>query len=262
MARGSSEAGQSLFEIDARGLSYVDLNAKVRAAAASGANKIILQNVCGQRYIGTRVYPYGPVEIQVYGTPGNDLGAFIDGHRITVHGNAQDGTGNTMNSGEIIIHGRAGDILGMAMRGGEIYVRDSVGYRVGIHMKEFGAKCPALVIGGTAQDFLGEYAAGGIIILLGLHKDTDSAEHTMNFIGTGMHGGTIYIRGELQQQEHQLGKQVHIAELDDQDQQLLDKYINKYAAHFNIPKKQLADRRNFKKIQPITKRPYGHLYTH
>ncbi len=256
---GSREVGQSLFEIDAKGLPYFDLNAKVRAAAASGAKKIILQNVCGQRYIGTRVYPYGPVEIEVYGTPGNDLGAFIDGHRITVYGNAQDGTGNTMNSGEIVVHGRAGDILGMSMRGGEIYVRDSVGYRVGIHMKEFGAKCPVLVIGGTAQDFLGEYAAGGIIILLGLHQDSRSPEHKMNFVGTGMHGGTLYIRGELQPQ--QLGKQVSISDIDEQDQQILDQYISKYAAHFNIPTKQLSDR-NFKKIQPTSKRPYGHLYTH
>ena len=256
----SGEIGKSLFEIDAKGLPYVDLNAKVRAAAASGAKKIILQNVCGQRYIGTRVYPYGPVEIEVYGTPGNDLGAFIDGHHITVYGNAQDGTGNTMNSGEIVVHGRAGDILGMSMRGGEIYVRDSVGYRVGIHMKEFGSKCPVLVIGGTAQDFLGEYAAGGIVILLGLHQDSTSPEHKMNFVGTGMHGGTLYIRGELRPQ--QLGKQVTISEVDEQDQQTLDRYISKYAAHFNLPKKQLADSGNFKKIQPTTKRPYGHLYTH
>jgi glutamate synthase domain-containing protein 3 len=255
----AGETEQNLVEIDAQDTLTAELNAKIREAAASGAKKIILQNVCGQRYIGTRIYPYGPVEIEVYGTPGNDLGAFIDGHSIVVHGNAQDGTGNTMNSGEIIVNGRAGDILGMSMRGGEIFVRDSVGYRVGIHMKEYGSKRPVLVIGGTAQDFLGEYTAGGIIILLGLQLDGKVREHRMNFIGTGMHGGTIYIRGELQ--KHQLGKQVQIEDLDYQDQQILDEYISKYAEHFNIPKKQLADR-NFTKIQPTTKRPYGHLYTH
>ena len=49
------------------------------------------------------------------------------------------------------------------------YLRDDVGYRAGIHMKEYGDKKPVLVIGGTAQDFFGEYMAGGIVILLGLN---------------------------------------------------------------------------------------------
>ena len=37
------------------------------------------------------------------GTPGNDLGSFMDGPKITVRGNAQDGCGNTMNNGIIVI---------------------------------------------------------------------------------------------------------------------------------------------------------------
>jgi glutamate synthase domain-containing protein 3 len=108
------------------------------------------------------------VDIEIFGTPGNDLGAFMNGPRIIVHGNAQDGCGNTMNEGEIIIHGHAGDIIGLSARGGKIFVREDVGYRAGIHMKEYQGKKPVLVIGGTAQDFLGEYMAGGVLILLGL----------------------------------------------------------------------------------------------
>ena len=42
------------------------------------------------------------------GIPGNDLGAFMNGPRITVHGNAQDGCGNTMNEGELVIMGGLG----------------------------------------------------------------------------------------------------------------------------------------------------------
>ena len=155
----------SVVKIDASGVYYRELNASLREVASNGARKIELYNVHGQRYIGTGLD--SPVEIKIFGTPGNDLGAFMNGSKITVCGNAQDGCGNTMNDGEIIVHGHAGDTVGLSARGGKIFVREDVGYRAGIHMKEYQDKKPMLVIGGTAQDFLGEYMAGGILILLG-----------------------------------------------------------------------------------------------
>ena len=82
------------------------------------------------------------MQIDIYGTPGNDLGAFMNGPKLVIHGNAQDGCGNTMNDGQIIIHGHAGDVTGNSMRGGKIFVRDYVGYRVGIHMKEYQTQNP------------------------------------------------------------------------------------------------------------------------
>src|SRR4030043_1085734 len=155
----------SVARIDAKGVFYRELNARLRDLASNGTRKIQLQNVYGQRYIGTDIEK--PVEIELFGTRGNDLGAFMDGPRIIVRGNAQDGGGNTMNSGEIIIHGHAGDILGLSARGGKIFVREDVGYRAGIHMKEYQDKRPIVVIGGTAEDFLGEYMAGGVPLFLG-----------------------------------------------------------------------------------------------
>ncbi|HXZ29556.1 MAG TPA: hypothetical protein VEG43_00165, partial [Dehalococcoidia bacterium] len=92
---------EEVVTIDARGMFYRELNARLRQLAWNGTRKIELQNVYGQRYIGTNLDK--PVEIEIFGTPGNDLGAFMDGPKIIVHGNAQDGCGNTMNSGEIII---------------------------------------------------------------------------------------------------------------------------------------------------------------
>jgi len=84
------------------------------------------------------------------------------------------------------------------MRGGKIFVRDNVGYRSGIHMKEYKDKVPVLVIGGTAKDFLGEYMAGGIIIVLNIDKEgNDLGKIKGRFIGTGIHGGSIYIRGDV-----------------------------------------------------------------
>ena len=242
--------------INASGLHYRELNARLREVVLNGTRKIELRNVYGQRYIGTDLDR--PVEIEIFGTPGNDLGTFMDGPRITVHGNAQDGCGNTMNSGEIIVHGHAGDIVGLSARGGKIFIREDVGYRAGIHMKEYQDKKPAVVIGGTAQDFVGEYMAGGILILLGL-KLGEGEYHKAKFIGTGMHGGVIYLRGNIK--EYQLGKEVGIAPLDEKDYQLLQQFVGEFAAHFGYETGEIL-KHGFIKLFPHWLRPYGRLYAY
>ncbi|MHB8928563.1 MAG: GltB/FmdC/FwdC-like GXGXG domain-containing protein [Bacillota bacterium] len=241
----------SRFVINARGVNYRDLNARVKAAAEAGNEAIVLRNVHGQRYIGTSLRK--PVKVDVYGTPGNDLGAFMDGPTVEVHGNAQDGLGNTMNSGEIVVHGSAGDILAMAMRGGRVFVEGDVGYRCAIHLKEYGAKVPVIVIGGGAQDFFGEYMAGGRVVLLGLNGEKLGA----NFIGTGMHGGVIFIRGRVD--PDQLGKEVGLAEPDESDRAFLAEVVQAYGRHFRRdPGRVLED--GFVKLYPRFLRPYGRLY--
>lgn len=246
----------STVEIDATGVYYRDLNALLREVVAGGTQRIILKNVCGQRYIGTDLCR--PIDIQVHGTPGNDMGAFMDGPRVHVYGNAQDGCGNTMNEGEIVVHGRAGDILGFAMRGGKIFIRDDVGYRVGIHMKEYLKKVPSLVIGGTAQDFLGEYMAGGVLVVLGLNLG-EGEFHKANFIGTGMHGGVMYIRGKVK--PHQLGKEVGVVELGDQDKETLTRLVGEFAGHFGRDASEILAG-DFMKLVPLSSRPYGRLYAY
>ncbi len=244
-------------EINADGLFHKDMNMILRDYIIShNITKAKLTNIYGQRYIGTNVPR--PIKIDVYGTPGNDLGAFMNGSTVEVFGNAQDGCGNTMNDGEIIIHGNAGDILGISARGGEIYVKGNVGYRVGIHMKQYEDKIPALVIGGTAQDFLGEYMSGGVLILLGLGLK-ENEKHRATFIGTGMHGGIMYISGNFD--ENQLGKEVGELELDDNDRAILSKYIGKFAAHFGYDADELM-KRGFRKLYPKSLRPYGKLYAY
>jgi glutamate synthase domain-containing protein 3 len=242
--------------IDCQRILCRELNTRLRQAARNGTQKIELRNVYGQRYIGTDLGK--PVEIEIFGTPGNDLGAFMDSPRIIVHGNAQDGCGNTMNNGEIIIHGHAGDILGLSARGGKIFVREDVGYRAGIHMKEYQDKKPVVIIGGTAQDFLGEYMAGGVLILLGLNLK-DGERHKANFIGTGMHGGVIYMRGEIQ--EFQLGKEVGVADPDEDDYLVVKKLIGEFASHFGYNAEEIL-KHKFTKLSPLYLRPYGRLYAY
>ena len=182
----------------------------------------------------------------------------MDGPRITVCGNAQDGCGNTMNDGEIIVHGHAGDTVGLSARGGKIYVREDVGYRAGIHMKEYQDKKLVLVIGGTAQDFLGEYMAGGVLILLGLNLG-EGGYHKTRFVGTGMHGGVIYLRGNIE--EHQLGREVGIAELDDNDRCILKQHITEFAGYSGYDVEAILGHR-FIKLFPRWLRPYGRLYAY
>lgn len=247
---------KALVKVDASGVYYRELNARLREIVSNGTKKIEIRNVYGQRYLGTDLDK--PVIIEVFGTPGNDLGAFMNGPRIIVHGNAQDGCGNTMNEGEIIIDGHAGDITGLSARGGRIFVRDSVGYRAGIHMKEYEEKKPVLVIGGTAQDFLGEYMAGGVLVLLGLNI-AENEYHKARYIGTGMHGGVIYIRGQIE--DYQLGKEVGSAELEDSDYQVLKGYVEEYAGYFNSDAEKIM-KKQFLKLYPKWLRPYGRLYAY
>lgn len=247
---------QSTLQIDALELHYRELNAQLRQAVEEGITHIDLYNVFGQRYLGTDLHR--PVEIHIHGTPGNDLASFMDGPRIIVHGNAQDGCGNTMNGGEVIIHGRAGDATGHSMRGGKIFVRDDVGYRVAIHMKEYPGQRPTVVIGGTAQHFLGEYMAGGVLVVLGLTLAVGE-RHTASFIGTGMHGGVMYIRGELE--DYQLGKEVGQVALAETDRQLIESLVKEYATHFGRDVGQILDQ-PFTKLIPLSLRPYGQLYAY
>jgi glutamate synthase domain-containing protein 3 len=242
-----------VWKIDAEGMHYKDLNSLLRAISSNGAEKIEIHNVCGQRYIGTDLD--AEVQIDIYGTPGNDLGAFMNGPNVVVHGNAQDGCGNTMNEGKIVVHGHAGDITGHSMRGGKIFVRDDVGYRVGIHMKEYQGKKPKLVIGETAQDFLGEYMAGGVILVLGLNLPEGECCKA-RFVGTGMHGGVIYERGDILE----VGKGTKVMKVGKRDSRVIESLVKEYCEHFGVDFEKVMSAK-FRKIVPLSKRPYGALYS-
>lgn len=244
--------GKGIVRINAEGIYYRDLNDLIRTLKIGDLEKIELRNVYGQRYIGTGMH--GDFEIEIHGTPGNDLGAFMNGKRIIVYGNAQDGCGNTMDEGEIIIHGHVGDIVGYSMRGGKIFIRDNAGYRAGIHMKGHSEKRPFLVIGGTVQDFLGEYMAGGVLVVLGLNLKKDES-HNARFVGTGMHGGKMYIRGEV----HHLGKEVQVRNLEEEDWHLLINIVNEFSSYFKLNADEILEN-EFNKIVPLSHRPYGQLY--
>jgi len=243
--------------IDAKGVYYRLLNQTIREAVSKGEKEIHLKGINGQRYIGDGLRG-GDVKITIDGVPGNDLAAFMDGPTIIVNSNAQDCVANTMNAGKVIVHGHAGDVLGYGMRGGKLFVRGDVGYRVGIHMKAFKDNSPVIVVGGVARDFLGEYMAGGTLILLGLDAKKDQPL-TGNYLGTGMHGGVIYVRGNIE--DYQLGREVGKAEMTDEDKSTLSKYLKEYCKDFELDFKKIIDK-DFLKLSPLSSRPYGKLYAY
>ncbi|MGD2174892.1 MAG: hypothetical protein PVJ27_05775 [Candidatus Brocadiaceae bacterium] len=242
-------------KIDAEDVDFRELNERIHAALRDDVSGILLENVRGQRYIGAGLGP--GVRVTIDGVPGNDLGAFMDGAELVVRGNAQDGVGNTMNSGSIVVHGDAGDIAGYSMRGGRIFVRGSVGYRAGIHMKAYRERVPVLVVGGTTGDYLGEYMAGGILVVLGIGAEGTSAAG--EWVGTGMHGGVIYLRGGLE--AHQTGAEVGMDGLDEAEWATLSGVLDEYRDAFDLEDLELKPD-DFVKLFPQTTRPYGALYAY
>ncbi len=250
---GSLTIKNKVAKIDATGMYYRDLNALLRQLDKNGIESIQVHNVCGQRYLGTDLK--GNIKLDLYGTPGNDLGSFMKGVDITVHGNVQDACGNTMDNGKIVVHGRAGDLAGHSMRGGKIFIRDGAGYRVGIHMKEYMGKRPSIVIGGTAQDFLGEYMAGGVLAVLGIGMKQQV--HDARFVGTGMHGGVIYVHGEVRH----MGEEVAVRELEGDDYNILKPLVEEFCSYYDMDATKIMDGK-FNKLIPVSSRPYGNLYAY
>lgn len=226
---------------------FKEANELVRAALDE-ADALEIRQAHAQRYLGCAM-PQGK-RLEIHGTPGNDLGCYLDGGEIEVFGNAQDQVGNTMNHGSIVIHGRCGDAAGYGMRGGVIYVRDGCGWRVGVHMKEYEEHRPAIVVGGDAGSFLGEYLAGGIIVLLG---------HPGKHLATGMHGGVIFLAHPLDEKDVPAG--LALREVDEDDLRELVPLLEGYARHFAGEAEPIdTTGAGFWCLRPETSRPYESMY--
>ncbi|MBS5522605.1 MAG: glutamate synthase [Clostridiales bacterium] len=234
--------------INAKNLDYRTLNEKLRKIQEPCS----ITGCCGQRFIAAGM---SDKNITIDNVPGNALGAYLNGAIITVKANAQDAVGDTMNDGKIIVHGNIGDAAGYAMRGGKIFVRGNAGYRAGIHMKAYKDKLPALVIGGTAGSFLGEYQAGGVIVVLGLEAKND------NIVGffpcTGMHGGKMFLRGGCKNID--FPDQVTARPANESDLKELKTYVSEYCDLFGYDMEKILSS-SFTVVTPDSKNPYKQMY--
>ena len=230
---------------------YKEVNEQVRSISDS---EITIENAIGQRYLGCGS---SGKKITIHGTPGNGLGQYLNGSTLEVFGNAQEAVGDTMNDGDIIIHGSVGDACGYGMRGGRIFIEGNCGYRGGIHMKAYEQHFPAVVIGGKAGSFLGEYQAGGLILVLGI--GLDGAYPVNNFCGTGMHGGKIVLRCDKAPEG--LPRQVLVSEASPDDLEKIAPYIEDYCRYFGGDAKALLAQKYYV-LSPNPEAGYHQLYTY
>lgn len=237
-------------KIDCKGLHHQQLN---EAILSTDNKEVVLENCLGQRFIAAGL---SGRELTICGVPGNALGAYLDGTVIRVFGNGQDAVGDTMNDGRIYIHGSCGDATGYAMRGGKIMIEGDAGYRIGIHMKEYQEKIPVLIVGGNAGSFLGEYQAGGRIIVLG--RGVEEKPRVGNFCGTGQHGGKIFLRTETLPPT--LPPQVSVKRATEEDLEEIRGDIEEFCKEFGGDSGAIL-KDNFFLLTPNTKNPYIQLYT-
>ena len=234
--------------IDAGKMDFTTLNALLRETEGD----IEIHGCLGHRFIGAGM---GLRKIDIYGVPGNALGAYLNGAEIEVFGNAQDAVGDTMNAGTIVVHGNIGDTAGYAMRGGKIYVEGNAGYRTGIHMKEYKEHLPVIIIGGRAGSFLGEYQAGGILVVLGLHGDAKPI--VSNFPCTGMHGGKLFLRSKCE--NVLFPEQVTARPAEEEDLAGIADNLRAYCGVFDLNYEEILSG-PFTVVTPNSANPYRQMY--
>ena len=233
--------------IDAKNIEFKELNDKIR----SSGKDVEITGCMGQRFIAAGL---SDKNIKIDGIPGNALGAYLNGAEISVYGNAQDAVGDTMNEGNVYIHGNIGDAAGYAMRGGQIFVKGNAGYRAGIHMKAYKEKHPTLIIGGSTGSFLGEYQAGGTIIVLGLNT---KKKIVGNFPCTGMHGGKMFLRGKCENIEFPAQVTTHIASASEKDE--ISDMIKKFCDIFGYDFEDIFNS-DFTIVLSDTNNPFKQMY--
>ena len=121
--------------------------------------------------------------------------------------------------------------------------------------KKPAGRAPVLVIGGRTGSFLGEYQAGGIIVVLGI--GSEDRQPVGNFCGTGMHGGRIYLRTAHLPKD--LPEQVVAHKATEEDMQIAAPLIQNYAEKFGADAESLL-RDEYYVLRPNTQNPYKQLY--
>ena len=184
--------------IDATNMSFSQINQKIQEGFSNRLNEIGFKNVAGHRYVGIGITTgENPFKISLEGYPGNCLANLNDGATFEVFGNVADDLADTMHAGRVVVHGSARDVAAQALQGGDVFIRGSVGNRAAIQMREYLDSRPHLIVGETADDYLAEYMAGGVVVILNLANEQTPVG---SYVGTGMVGGSIYIRGRIDEQ--------------------------------------------------------------
>jgi glutamate synthase domain-containing protein 3 len=217
-----------------------------RAVGASLSGRITAR-------FGAEGLPQGSVVLQLTGTAGQSLGAFlVPGLDIHLTGEANDYIGKGMHGGTIAIQGPdagrssrtdtlGGNAILYGATGGHLFVRGAVGERFAV--RNSGA---VAVVEGLG-DHGCEYMTGGTVVNLGA---------TGRNFASGMTGGTAYVYGDGSRRSSIAG-----GELDEQDWRFLQSLL---ARHWQLTGSTRAaallgqpfeSARSFRKIAPASPRP-------
>jgi glutamate synthase domain-containing protein 3 len=212
--------------IDAKGLTLREVSKKIKKAVEKG-EKVIIKNaehvpgICSGLEKGN---------IIIKGNCGDYVGLLNSGATIIVEGSAGNFIGDNMIEGRIIINGNAGYGIGQYCYGGLMVVKGDVSNFSGTMNK--GA---AIIVTGNAGNEVGTYMVGGDIVILG-----NAGKKLANFLICG----NVYVAGKWQS----LGNNANPAEMDEED-------IGKLSIYFKESGLD-ADPKDFKKIVPLTDKPF------
>ena len=144
------------------------------------------------RRFGEQGLPQGAIDVQLTGSAGQSLGAFIpSGISITLRGDSNDYVGKGLSGGRIVLRPNeragfvaaenviAGNVIGYGATSGSLFISGTVGER--FLVRNSGATA---VVEGVGDHAL-EYMTGGLAVILG---------ETGRNLGAGMSGGVAYVR--------------------------------------------------------------------
>ena len=238
-------------------LSAATKNIPVRVSSAiRNVNRAVgtLTGSAITRALGSRVLDVDHIQIDLEGSSGQSLGAFMpQGLTLRLTGDANDYAGKGLSGGRIIIkpspHATfasdenviAGNVIGYGATGGEIFISGVVGERCAV--RNSGA---TIVVEGTG-DHAGEYMTGGVVVVLG-----DVGRN----LAAGMSGGTLYLYDPRNEVHDHLSAGVYeIDPLEFEDEQYLVSLLERFIAETGSAKAAKihdnwrSERMNFVRIE-------------
>jgi glutamate synthase domain-containing protein 3 len=78
-----------------------------------------------------------------------------------------------------------------------------------------------------------------------------------DFLGTGMHGGQMFLREEVE--PRRLGKEVTIGKVTEDDMRLLRRHLDDFCAYFGFNPDEIF-KKPFAKIYPYSHHPYLKIF--
>jgi glutamate synthase domain-containing protein 3 len=133
------------------------------------------------------------------GTLGSHGGSYSEGDgTLEIIGSLQDNCFEASSVREVVCHANASMMAGNAFQGERFFLRGSADSRAFQQLRPRNGMQPVAIIGETAGQYLGKMMSGGAILVLGLeHLGREDVDTPIvgEFVGTGMVGGRIYVRG-------------------------------------------------------------------